>query len=120
MSDWSGRTRLDVKAVAIAARDGAAAGIPRMYRAFSEAATWGAIPEDGVFGSIGDSPAWSARVSWSPRAGGQAVCDVRVFDLGDVREVQLDRDQTRGLGARSKDLLEGVVDALRRQDPGIG
>jgi hypothetical protein len=120
MSDWSGKTRVDVAAIATAAQGGAVTGIPRIYRAVSEAATWGPIPSEGVFDSFGDTPTWSARVSWSPRAGGQAVCDIRVFDRGDLREVQLDRNQSRGLGARSKNLLEGIVDALKKQDSRIG
>jgi hypothetical protein len=113
MSEWSGSTRLDVDTIMHCARQGAPARIPRIFLMGRAMVTWESLPA-----ADGEKPVWSARVTFTPsNQRGGASCEVRVYDRGEHREVVLECDHSRGLGSRSKNLVEGIAGSLAKNDP---
>ncbi len=112
---WHGSTQKDVHSIVGAMQQQSPNWIARRWTRFGGGKVeWEALPTSsgGVFASVSESPAWAARFALTPGNGrGGAHCDVEVFDRGSHREVIVRPAYSAGLGARAKDILNGMVAA---------
>ena len=113
---WQGRSGKGVHEIVAAMQEQSSGWVPGRFTGLLGRGTveWQPAPAQsgGVFAAVNESPAWSARYSFTPGNGrGGAYADVFVYDRGDHREVTVSPAYSMGMGARAKEIVKGMAAA---------